>query len=59
MAKFKVHFENGHVEEVEAVDGTSAKTKAREKSGFFKDERASGGNVERVSKIVRVETVQQ
>lgn len=55
MPKFKVHFANDHVEEVEAIDGTTAKTKARQAAQLFKDSRQAGGNADRVSKITRVD----
>lgn len=59
MPNFKVHFANGHTETVEATDGSSAKLKAREKSGLAKDERGANGNPARVSLITRVESIQQ
>lgn len=58
MQKFKVYFDNGHTEEVEANDGGTAKMRAREKAGLYKDERAANGNIDRVSKVTRVETIQ-
>lgn len=59
MPRFNVHFANGHVEQVDAVDGTTAKKLAREKSGLAKDEKQAQGEPERVSLITRVESVQQ
>lgn len=58
MPNFTVHFANGDQVKVEARDGTTAKSLAREKQGWFKDEetaKRAGKGPDRVSLITRVE----
>ncbi len=52
MPKFRVHFDTGQTCEVDAVDGTSAKTAARKELQLSKDSR---GPYKDIAKIVRVE----
>lgn len=59
MPRYIVHFDNGHSETVEAVDGTTAKSEARKKAGLAKDIHRAQGDPERVAKITRVEQAQQ